>query len=296
MAMKPDRWSRWLLERRDANDVHQRQATLEHLAPIRDRVLGHAEPLDGATLLDVGTGDGLIGLEALERVGPTGRVIFSDISEALLEQSRRAVASRGLLDRAQFVLTRAEDLARIPDASVDVVTTRSVLIYVNDKAEPFAALHRVLRPGGRISLFEPINRLMFPEPPDRFWGYEVSAVAALADKVKATFNELQDAATAAMINFDDRDLVRFAESAGFERIHLECHIDIEPGSLMHPVDLDALLDGAPNPLAPTLRESIAQALTRSEQDRFVAHLEQAIAEDEAVRRSAVAYLAARKPD
>jgi hypothetical protein len=57
-----------------------------------------------------------------------------------------------------------------------------------------------------------------------------------------------------------------------------------------------LLDGAPNPLAPTLRESIAQALTRSEQDRFVAHLEQAIAEDEAVRRSAVAYLAARKPD
>ena len=54
------------------------------------------------------------------------------------------------------------------------MTTRSVLIYVADKAAAFAAMYRVLRPGGRISLFEPINRLMFPEPPDRFWGYDVA--------------------------------------------------------------------------------------------------------------------------
>jgi ubiquinone/menaquinone biosynthesis C-methylase UbiE len=230
MTAKADHWSRWLLERRDAGDERQRSVTLEHLAPIRDRVLGHAEPLDGATMLDVGTGTGLIGLEALERVGPRGSVIFSDVSPALLEQSRHAVASRGLLDRARFVSTRAEDLAEIADASVDVITTRSVLIYVADKAQAFAALHRVLRRGGRISLFEPINRLTFPEPPDRFWGYELSAVADLAEKVKATFEALAGPGTAPMMDFDDRDLMHLAEAAGFERIHLECHIDIEPGS------------------------------------------------------------------
>jgi arsenite methyltransferase len=38
------------------------------------------------------------------------------------------------------------------------LTTRSVLIYVADKAGAFREFHRVLRPGGRISLFEPINR------------------------------------------------------------------------------------------------------------------------------------------
>jgi arsenite methyltransferase len=296
MTAMPDRWSRWLHERRDAGDERQRSVTLEHLGPIRDRVLGHAEALDGATLLDVGTGDGLIGLEALERVGPRGCVIFSDVSAALLEQTRQAVAARGLLDRAQFVSTRAEDLAEIPDASVDVVTTRSVLIYVADKAQAFAALHRVLRRGGRISLFEPINRLMFPEPPDRFWGYEISAVVDLAEKVKATFAELAGPGTAPMMDFDDRDLVHLAEAAGFERIHLECHIDIEPGSLMRATSLDALLDAAPNPLAPTVRESITAALTDAEQDRFLAHLERAVAEGEATRRSAVAYLAARTPD
>lgn len=296
MTAEPDHWSRWLLERRDAGDERQRSVSLRHLSRVRDRVLGYAEPLDGATLLDVGTGDGLIGLEALDRVEAHGVVIFSDVSAALLEQCREAVAARGLLDRARFVATHAEDLAEIPDASVDVITTRSVLIYVADKARAFAALHRALRPGGRISLFEPINRLMFPEPLDRFWGYNIAAVTDLADKVKATFDKLEDRATAAMSDFDDRDLVTFAEAAGFERIHLECHIDVEPRSSMRAISLAALLDGAPNPLAPTLRESISSALTTPERDRFLEHLERAVGEGHHVRRSAVAYLAARKAD
>ena len=294
MAAEPDRWSRWLLERRDAGSAEQRAAALEHLAPIRDRVLRGAGRLDGATVLDVGAGDGLIGLEALERVGSEGRVVFSDVSDALLEHSRRAVAARGLLDRAQFVSTRAEDLAGVPGASVDVVTVRSVLIYVADKAQAFAALHRVLRVGGRVSLFEPINRLMFPEPPDRFWGYDVGAVADLADKVKAAFDRLEDPAAATMSDFDDRDLVHLAETAGFDPIHLECHVDVERGSLMRAVGLDALLDAAPSPLAPTVRESIGAALTGLERVRFVAHLERAVSEDEPFRRSVVAYLTARK--
>jgi ubiquinone/menaquinone biosynthesis C-methylase UbiE len=295
VAAEPDRWSRWLGGRRDGGDERQRRVMLEHLAGVRDRVLAHAGPLDGATVLDVGTGDGLIGLEALARVGPHGRVIFSDISGALLERARDAVRSRDALARAEFVSTPAETLAQIADASVDVVTTRSVLIYVADKAQAFSALHRVLRPGGRISLFEPINRLMFPEPADRFWGYEVGPVAELAARVKAVFAELEDpAATAAMMGFDDRDLARLADGAGFAHVHLECHIDIEPGSILRAVSLDTLLDSAPNPLAPTVREALGAALGRPEQERFLAHLRRVVAEGRPVRRSAVAYLAARK--
>jgi ubiquinone/menaquinone biosynthesis C-methylase UbiE len=290
-----DRWSRWLARRRDGDDERQRAAILEHLGPVRDRVLAQAEPLAGATLVDVGSGDGLIGLAALERVGAEGMVIFSDISEALLERTSQEVQARGLLEQARFVHAGAEDLTGIPDGSVDVVTTRSVLIYVADKAAAFAAMYRVLRPGGTISLFEPINRLMFPEPRERFWGYDVEAVVELADKVKASYRRLEDPASASMMDFDDRDLVRLAERAGFDRIHLECHIDVEPGSLMRATSIGALLAMAPNPHAPTAGESISAALNAAEQETFVAHLALAVEEGEPLRRSAVAYMTASKP-
>lgn len=292
MGAPQDRWSRWLLERRDAGLEQQRASALEHLAGIRDRVLGHAGPLTGATVLDVGAGDGLIGLAALELVGPAGTVIFSDVSEALLDHCETQVRSRGLLDRARFVCTRAEDLAEVPDASVDVITTRSVLIYVADKPRAFAAFARVLRPGGRLSLFEPINRLMSPEPDHLFWGYEISPVADLATKVKTQFaGEAGD--RLAMMGFDDRDLVKLALGAGFQRVHVECHIDVEPGSSMTPVSFDALLDSAPNPNAPTTREAITAALTEPEQDRFLSELRVAFEERRATRRMAGAYVAAQ---
>lgn len=294
MAVEPDRWSRWLLERRDGGNERQRAAALDHLGGVRDRVLDAAEPLEGATLLDVGAGDGLIGLGALDRVGASGTVIFADISPALLQRCRRAAEELGALDRAQFIQTAAEALDEVPDSSVDVITTRSVLIYVDNKAKAFAAFARVLRPGGRVSLFEPINRLMFPEPPGRFWGYRLTDVGDLVAKVSSTFIDLEDPAfRGAMMDFDDRDLARLGEAAGFERVHVECHIDIEPGSLMRPVSLEALLDSAPNPNAPTVREAITTALNASELECFVAELRRAFEQDTPVRRMAVAYLVAQ---
>ena len=286
-----DRWSRWLLERRDAGMECQRAAALDHLAVIRDRILDGGAPLEGATVLDVGAGDGLIGLGALERVGADGCVIFADVSAALLARCEEEARSLGLIQRARFVLARAEDLAAVADASVDLVATRSVLIYVTEKTLAFQAFARVLRPGGRISLFEPINGLMFPEPDNRFWGYEITRVMDLAARVKTHF-EGEGSDRLAMTGFDDRDLLDFAVDAGFKRVHVECHLDVEPGSFMGPVSFDALLGGAPNPNAPTLREAVTAALTESEQRRFLAELRHAFDEGRATRRMAGAYLVA----
>jgi arsenite methyltransferase len=99
-------------------------------------------------------------------------VAFSDISQDLLDHCRAATAAERLLDRCRFVLASADSLDGIADASVDVVTVRSVLIYVEDKAEALRAFYRVLRPGGRISVFEPINVLM--RDPGRLLGYDIT--------------------------------------------------------------------------------------------------------------------------
>src|SRR5207237_6282188 len=102
-------------------------------------------------LLDVGCGDGLIGFGAIDRE-PTAEVIFSDVSEDLLAHCRQLAESDGVAARCRFVRASARDLSEIDSASVDVVTTRSVLIYEDDKADAFMEFWRVLRPGGRICL------------------------------------------------------------------------------------------------------------------------------------------------
>ncbi len=59
---------------------------LDSLYPVRDKILDHANMGEGNVLLDVGCGDGLIAFGALEKV-KTSRVIFSDISQDLLNQA-----------------------------------------------------------------------------------------------------------------------------------------------------------------------------------------------------------------
>ena len=84
-----DRWAEWLLKRRFSGDPEQRKSFLEGLLPWRDRILENAAVKEGETLLDVGAGDGLIAFGALDLVGETGRIVFSDISQDLLDYSRR---------------------------------------------------------------------------------------------------------------------------------------------------------------------------------------------------------------
>jgi len=112
--------------------------------------------------------------------------------------------------------------------------------------------------------------------------------------VKARFAGDDDSYREAMMGFDDRDLVHLAEEAGFATVHVECHLDIAPDAWMQPVNPEVLLDTAPNPNAPTVREAISAALTDDEQSRFLAELDRALSRNDSVRRTAGAYLLATK--
>ncbi len=289
-ACHGDIWHEWLRTRRSGGDGRCRQAVQEALVPIRDRVLAHAALAEGDLLLDVGCGDGLIALGALERC-PSCRAILSDISQPLLDEARRRAEALGVLARCQFVRASAEDLAPIADSSVDVVTTRSVLIYVARKQDAFRAFARVLKPGGRLSIFEPINAFAHPEPPDRFWGYDVSPVAEIAAKLKAHYRALRPTNPDPMLDFHAWDLVRFAAQAGFDDIRLH----VEAGRRPHtPRRWETFLRRAPNPQAPTLEEAMRAVLAPAEQAAFAAHLRPLVEAGEGARRLAVAYLWARR--
>ena len=279
-----DCWFEWLLDGRFGGDAKVRRRSMEQLRATRDRVLDQAGLVEGETLLDVGCGDGLIAFGALER--GTGHAIFSDTSQDLLDESMRLAGELGVRDRCHFVRAAAEDLSPIEDESVDVVTTRSVLIYVEDKRRAFAEFHRVLRPCGRLSMFEPINRL------NRLLrAYDAEGVQELDDRVKGVFEALQPRDGDPMLDFDDRDLVDFAETVGFPRVTLALEVRTEPPE---PMPWDTYLDTAWNPKIPTMRKVINQVLTPEEQAQYARHFRPLVERGHGNLRMASSYLLAIK--
>ena len=274
-----DRWAAWLLDRRFGGDTAQRDAMLPALYRYRDEVLRRAAIRPGDIVLDVGCGDGLIGFGAADLVGPSGRVVFSDISADLLAACRDIAASSPDPDplgtqtsRFAFVQTGLPDLEGIGSSTVDVATTRSVLIYVDDIAGSFAALHRVLRPGGRLSIFEPINRFGRDDRDDRLWGFDMSGLEAIAAKVRHHYDAIAPG-LATMLAFDERDLLQHAEAAGFEHLQLAYTAEV---TRMGGGSVDDMLRRSPNPLVPPLGEIVAAALTPPDEaalrERFAAEL------------------------
>ena len=262
---------------------------LEELAVVRDRVLDNARLSGGEVLLDVGCGNGLIGFGALDR--GAGEVVFADLATPLLDDCRELAAKAGILDRCRFLEARAEDLGELDDASVDVVTTRSVLIYVKDKGRAFAEFHRVLRPRGRLSIFEPINRFGMQERAGT-WGYALDGEEA-ALMAKLTAQEVtHQGPDDPMLDFDERDLLALVEAAGFFPIQLDYVAEIRP---LKPRRWETALHSSGNPKIPTLAEAMERALTAEEQERLVAQLRPAVEEGRGVWRMGAAYVSATRP-
>lgn len=103
----------------------------------------------GNTVLDVAAGAGGQTLAAARRVGPSGRVLATDISPAILGYAAAAAARAGLTS----VQTRELDGERldVDPAAFDAVISRLGLIYFPDQPGALAGQYRALRPGGRIS-------------------------------------------------------------------------------------------------------------------------------------------------
>jgi SAM-dependent methyltransferase len=289
-SMTRDRWAEWLAERRFGGDPEIRADVLAKLAETRERVLDRAELREGETLLDVGCGEGLIGFGALER--GAGTVIFSDISTDLLDFCREAATDLGVLDRCRFVETAADDLGPIENESVDVVATRSVLIYVKEKAAAFDEFARVLRSGGRISLWEPINRFGLEERRRSLIGFRVDGVEEIIAKLWVVYEGIQPPNSDPMLDFDERDLLRLADEAGFFPVRLTLDARIEA---MERRTWDTFVDTAWNPNVPTLREAMGQVLTTEERDRLTEQLRPRVEAGDGEWRMAFAHVTGRRP-
>jgi ubiquinone/menaquinone biosynthesis C-methylase UbiE len=122
----------------------------EWLGLATERMLDLAGVKPGSRVLDVAAGAGEQTLRAAHRVGPSGHVLATDISPAILAYAAAAARRAGL----QNVATReldGEALDVLPADSFDAVISRVGLIYFPDQQKALVGMKRVLKPGGRIA-------------------------------------------------------------------------------------------------------------------------------------------------
>ncbi len=110
--------------------------------------LAFSEVQPGQTVLDLGSGAGIDLIIAAKKVGPTGRVIGVDMTDAMIDRARSNISAAGLSNfeiRKGFI----EELP-VESGSVDWVISNCVINLSPDKPRTFAEIARVLRPGGRM--------------------------------------------------------------------------------------------------------------------------------------------------
>lgn len=106
----------------------------------------------GERVLELGPGPGAFTVGAAERVGPEGLLIAVDIQAEMIAQVDQRVQQAGLTN----VETHVAGAYQLPiaDQSVDRAFLITVLPEIPDRRRALAELHRVLRPGGVLSITE----------------------------------------------------------------------------------------------------------------------------------------------
>ena len=203
-------WSQWLGETRFAAlTPEMREQTIRWLELVRDILIQFSDLKQTDTVLDIGTGTGLMAMRALELQEGKGKVIFSDKFKDCLESCKEFLEQAGIKEGYEFLNAPCEDL-KLDSNSVDKVFMRSVLVHIREKQPAINEIFRVLKPGGKYCAFEPIIRsntkyyeLLDSQYINNFEDFKKAEIEMGSDLMDSLFN------------FDDETLRHNLVVAGF---------------------------------------------------------------------------------
>lgn len=169
----------------------------------------------GGIALDVAGGTGDLTMQMSKQVGPTGKIIISDINAAMLEEGRKRLLDKGYAGNIEFVEANAEELP-FEDNSFNCITIAFGLRNVTHQLKALQSMYRVLKPGGRLLVLE-FSKPVMPGLDKVYDFYSFNILPKMGKLIANDEDSYRYLAESIRMHPDQETLKQMMIEAGFER-------------------------------------------------------------------------------
>jgi len=281
-------WTEWLKKNRFAGQTPEMIAqTTRWLEAVRDVILVYADIQKYDTVIDIGTGMGLLAFKALEIQNFEGKVIFSDKFQDCLDDCKRILDETGVVSGYEMLLCPCEHIP-LPEGSVHKALIRSVLVHISDKQPAINEIYRILKPGGKFCAFEPIIRSN-----TRYWEIIDSKEITDYDDFKKVENELMSDPLDSLCNFDDITLKENLIKAGFSIPEIKIQ-QVLSKYVVQPNMVPEWFNNPPSPNQPSTKERFLKYFDEAKVNRYMTEVQAYLTGREISLKSNAVFINATK--
>ena len=170
----------------------------------------------GHQILDLAGGTGDLAAKFTRIVGPTGKVILSDINSSMLEQGRERLTNMGIAGNIEYVEANAEALP-FEDNQFDIVTMAFGLRNVTNKDNALKSIFRTIKPGGKLMVLE-FSKPVVPGLNTIYDQYSFKVLPLVGKIVANDADSYRYLAESIRMHPDQETLKGMMQDAGFEKV------------------------------------------------------------------------------
>ncbi len=171
----------------------------------------------GSRVLDVAAGSGDIAIGLANKMGPSGRVVLTDLNGPMLAEGARRIIDAGLLPgRADCIQADGTRLA-FADNSFDCVTIAFGIRNFLDIDAGLAEFYRILKPGGQFMCLE-FSRPTLAPLETLYNAYSFNMIPLIGEKVTGDRESYQYLVESIRRFPDQKRFAKLIDQAGFELV------------------------------------------------------------------------------